>query len=148
MGLLVCSLILSTSHQKLIYLVPGHSVVEVRMLFRPYWNAGSDVMDSNFPYLAYCQRFDIVLQSETPGGRRLPIADPAAGMYVMKRALRADTSRIGDIVPLCRLRTPLDLAPLCGAKADTHFTSKNSCKYASEFHLNKYWDKEIFASIY
>lgn len=118
------------------------------MIFRPYWSIGADVMDANFPFLVYCQRFDIVPQSTTPGGRRYPVADPVAGMYVLKRALRVDNSRIGDIIPLSRLRTPLDLIPLCGSKADTRLTDKNSCQYASEFHLNKYWDKEIFASIY
>lgn len=105
-------------------------------------------MDSNFPFLAYCQRFDVIPQSTTPGGRRVPAVDPVAGMYVIKRALRTDSSKIGDILPLSRLRTPVDLIPLCGAKADTRLTSRNSCQYALEFHLNKYWDKEIFASIY
>lgn len=118
------------------------------MILRPYWTAGVDVMDSNFPYLAYCHRFDIVPQSTTHGGPRALVADAVTGMYVMKRALRADSSRIGDIIPLSRLRTPVDLIPLCGGKADTRLTSHNSSEYTSEFILNKYWDKESYGVIY
>lgn len=118
------------------------------MIFRPYWTTGADIMDSNFPYLVYCQRFDIVPQSATPGGCRTLIPDPIVGMYTVRRSLRTDSSRIGDIVPLSRLRLPVDLIPLCGKKADTRLTSRNSSEYTSEFLLNKYWDKETFASLY
>lgn len=69
-------------------------------------------------------------------------------MYVMKRAVRVDLSRVGDIIPLSRLRTPVQLIPMCGQKADTRLTSRNSSQYTLEFFLNKYWDKEAFESIY
>ena len=76
------------------------------------------------------------------------VADPVTGMYMLKRALRADGSRIGDIVPLSRLRIPVEIIPRFGKKADLRLTRHNSLEYTSEFYLNKYSDKEILYSVF
>jgi hypothetical protein len=67
---------------------------------------------------------------------------------MLKRALRGDGSRIGDIVPLSRLRIPVELIPRFGKNADLRLTRYNSLEYSSEFYLNKYSDKEILYSVF
>jgi hypothetical protein len=126
----------------------GHSIVQPRIIFCPYWVSGAEVIDSNFPYLAYCQRLDIVPQTVVPGQTAERVADPVSGMFIVKRALRADGTRVGDIVPLSRLRVPVELIPRFGKKADARLTPQNSLEYTSEFYLNKYSDKEIFYSVF
>ena len=95
-------------------------------------------------YLVYAQRFDIVPQLTITPPARAATPDPTTGLYVVKRALRADGSRIGDIVPLSHCRTPVQLIPRFGAKADTRLTSSNSMEWSREFFLNAYFDKDIF----
>lgn len=74
--------------------------------------------------------------------------EPATKMYVLKRALRTDKSRIGDVIPLSRLRTPIHLHPRFGPSADRHLTAQNSLEYSTEYWLNSYADKEHFWALY
>jgi hypothetical protein len=90
---------------------------------------------------------DIVPQIVTQGQAAEKVADPVTGMHIVKRALRVDGSRIGDIVPLSRLRVPVELIPRFGKTADSRLTAQNSLEYTSEFYLNKYSDKQIFYSV-
>jgi hypothetical protein len=122
--------------------------VQIKAIFRPYWIRGAEVTDDNFPYLVYGQRFDIVPQLVSATTPPAKIPDPITGMYVVKRALRTDGSRIGDIFPLSRLRVPVELSPQFGEIADTRLKSTNSFEYTSEFLLNKYSDKQIYHSVY
>lgn len=69
-------------------------------------------------------------------------------MYIFKHALRADKSRLGDVIPLSRLRTPIYLQPRVGAAADKRLTAQTSLEYSSEFWLNPYADKEHFWALY
>jgi hypothetical protein len=129
-------------------LFTGHTVVQPRIILRPYWILGAEVIDINFPYLMYCQRMDIVPQVVAQGRTAEKVADPVTGMYIPRRALRADGSRIGDVVPLSRLRVPVELIPHFGKQADPRLTCHNSMEYTSEFYLNKYSDKEILYSVF
>ena len=95
-------------------------------------------------YLAYVQRFDIIPQPTAIPPARAAIPDPTTGQYVLKRALRSNRSRIGDIVPLSHCRMPIQLTPRFGAKADMRLTSKNSMEWSTEFFLNTYFDKDVF----
>lgn len=122
--------------------------MQVNLIFRPYWIASAEVTDDNFPYLVYGQRFDIVSQLPSPAALPAKIPDPVTGMYVVKRALRTDGSRLGDVFPLSRLRVPVELCPRFGQKADSRLTATNSFEYTSEFYLNKYSDKQVFHSVY
>jgi len=141
--------LLRLSHLVVLTPLLGHSVVEVKLIFRPHWlGVYSDVLDTNFPYLAYCERFDIVPQVVLQGRPANKVADPVTGMYVVKRAVRADKSPVGDIIPLSRLRIPVQLIPCFGDKANRKLTSKNSSKYTSQFYLNKYSDKEVFQTVF
>lgn len=63
----------------------------------------------------------------------------------MKRAVRADQSPMGDVIPLFHCRIPVQLVPRFGEKADPRLTVKNSMEYSKDFSLNKYFDKDIFS---
>lgn len=102
-------------------------------------------------FLAYIQRFDIIPQlnplisgSTTQRGQ---YPDPSSGMYVVKKATRSNGTPIGDIVPLNQLQSLVDLTPRFGAKADTRFDKTNSLACATEFWLNKYFDKDLFFAL-
>lgn len=74
----------------------------------------------------------------------LPKPNSATGMYVLKRAVRADGSKPGGIIPVSRLRGPVELVPRFGEKADARLTMESSMEYSTEFWLNKYAGKEDF----
>lgn len=120
----------------------GHSVCQLQLIFQI---AGNTTGGRDF--LAYVQRFDIVPQGN-PAGRRIAQPESSTKMYVLKRALRADKGRLGDIIPLSRLRSPIYLQPRFGPIADTRLTSHNSLEYSSEFWLNHYAEKEHFWALY
>ena len=112
---------------------------------RPVFQSTSTARADSF--LIYGQRFDVVPQV-TQTSRRAICPEPTTGMYVLKRATRADGSRVGDVVSLSRLRAPAPLLPcFVGASADARLTAHNSIDYSSEVWLNKYQDHEIFYSL-
>ena len=119
----------------------GYDVAQIRLILHPIW----DVEVPNAPsYLVYAQRFDIIPQLTAIPPARASIPDPTTGQYILKRALRSDKSRIGDIIPLSHCRMPIQLVPRFGAKADTRLTSRNSMEWSTEFFLNTYFDKDMF----
>jgi hypothetical protein len=117
----------------------GFTVAQIRLIIHPIWH-----LRSRKPlFLTYCQRFDIVPQAHVNEARSC-IPDPITGMYVLKRALRSNESRVGDIIPLSHLRMPAYLIPKFGQKADVRLTAQNSMEYSREFFLNRYFDKDMF----
>ena len=58
--------------------------------------------------------------------------------------MRANGSRLGDVVPLLQARIPTPLVPRYGTRADPKLTSRNSLEYSSEFYLNRFFDKELY----
>lgn len=70
--------------------------------------------------------------------------DPVTGMYVMKRSLRSSSARLGDVVPLSQARIPAPLIPQYGDRADPKLTAQNSLEFSTEFHLNHFFDKELY----
>ena len=130
-----------TIHLTHIFRHTGHSVGQLRLIFHlPNTVTGGGV------FLAYVQRFDIVPQLSS--GHRAAQPEPTTKMYVLKRALRADKARIGDVIPLSRLRSPIYLQPRFGPIADPRLTSQNSLEYSSEFWLNHYAEKEHFWALH
>jgi hypothetical protein len=73
--------------------------------------------------------------------------EPASGMYQFKRARRADGSIKGDIVPLDRLRVPVELTPRFGKKADTKLRKETSLDLWEDFWLTKWFNKELFFAL-
>lgn len=97
-------------------------------------------------FLAYVERFDVVPQGTAAARTAQP--DPASGLYVVKRAVRPDKTRRGSIIPLSRLRAPVQLAAKFGAAADSRLTKQTVLEYSTEFWLNKYADKETFWALH
>ncbi|KAG1865025.1 hypothetical protein DFJ58DRAFT_714811 [Suillus subalutaceus] len=71
---------------------------------------------------------------------------PTDGLHapLAQRAKRSNGTRVGDIVPVTQLRALVNLVPRFGASADNRLTPYNSMEHASQFWLNKYWDKNSY----
>jgi hypothetical protein len=96
-------------------------------------------------FLAYVQRFDIVPQPNPQRpNQKGSYVEPSTGMYCLKRARRSDGSFFGDVIALGRIRALVDLVPRFGETAEKRFTKETVLEHASEFRLNKYFEKEIF----
>jgi hypothetical protein len=118
------------------YQISGHTVGEIRLILRPVGKASTNWSWKD-RFLAYVYRFDIIPQG---GSDR----EPSTQLHVLKRAKRSNGTRVGDVIPVTQLRAPVNLVPRFGASADNRLTPYNSMEHASEFWLNKYWDKNTF----
>jgi hypothetical protein len=74
---------------------PGHTVVQLRLIMHVVLTSWIKLPPTFAGFIAYVQRFDVVSG---------PRPDPVTGMHVLKRSLRADGSRMEDIVPVEQLR--------------------------------------------
>jgi hypothetical protein len=117
--------------------------MQMRIIFRPIWGDTLPIGDHN---LAYVQRFDIMPQpsSSTPNSTRGPGRDLTTRMYILRRSLRSDGSRFGDIVPILRIRVPAQITPRFGPQADPCLSPQNSLEFSTAFYLNNYSEKEIY----
>lgn len=79
---------------------------------------------------------------------KIGAVDPVTGMHVLKRATHANGAPVGDIVPLKQLRAFINIIPQLGATADARLTKETSMHYHSSFYLNKYFDKQLYDSLY
>ena len=115
----------------------GFDLAQIRLVFHPVWSGST--------FLVYAERFSIIPQPTHYGSTtRGPCPDPATGMYVVERSVRSDGTRLGDVVPLSQLRIPSPLIPRYGIRADPRLTAQNSSEYSTEFHLNHFFDKELY----
>lgn len=71
-----------------------------------------------------------------------PVPEESTGMYVLRRVHRADSSRLGDIVPLSEVALAVELLTYHGAVADRRFTYTNSLECAEVFLFNHFSEKE------
>ncbi|KAG1878544.1 hypothetical protein C8R48DRAFT_745211 [Suillus tomentosus] len=110
----------------------GHIIAQIRLILRPIRKTGTqEVWKDRF--LTYVQRFTSNSKCE-----------PAMQLHLLKRAKWSNGIRIGDVIPVTQLRAPVNVVPRFGASADPRLTQYNSMEHASEFWLNKYWDKNLF----
>lgn len=109
----------------------GHSVAQLRMIFR--------LPRSDF-FLAYVQHFSIVPQSNPTN------VSPVTGMHLLKRVVRGN-GRIGEVIPLIRIRSPAHIIPNFGHKAHSRLTVASSYELSNDFWLNKYWTKELYYAL-
>lgn len=109
----------------------GHSVVQLCLIFR--------ILRTDL-FLAYVQRFDVIPQ------RGLP-THPGTGMHLLRRAIRRDGSRIGDVIPVSLIRSPAHLIPHFGDSAHNRLTHQSSYELSTDFWLNRYWSKEFFYAL-
>ena len=126
---------------RFLHLFLGFTVAQIRLILHPIW----DIQPADNPlYLIYAHRFDIIPQPSTATPTCTVAPNPTTGLYLLKRALRSDQTRIGDIIPLSHCRMPAQLVPHYGVKADTRLTSTTSMEKYKEFFLNGYFDKDFF----
>ncbi|KAF8197175.1 hypothetical protein K438DRAFT_1906124 [Mycena galopus ATCC 62051] len=109
----------------------GHTICQLRLIFRVVASSNHQPAGTS-GFLAYVQRFDT--------GNR----DPASLMYPVKRARREDDTIQGDIIPLDRLRTPVELTPRFGKAAERRLTTETSLDFVDNFWLSRWFNKEFF----
>ncbi|KAG2115446.1 hypothetical protein DEU56DRAFT_748706 [Suillus clintonianus] len=109
----------------------GHAICELHLIIRPIPQRGSCIMWRN-RYLCYVQVLTI------------GSVDPATEMIILKCAKYTDGTPVGNIVPLCQLRSFISLIPRLGDVVDAQFTKAMSMHYSQSFLLNKYFDKDFY----
>ena len=68
-------------------------------------------------------------------------------MHVLKRAIRNNGTRAGEVIPLRYIRSPAHVIPRFGKEANSRLTAHTSYELSNEFWLNKYWNKEFFYAL-
>ena len=111
----------------------GHTITQLRMIFCP--------LQSEY-YLAYVHPFNVVPQQGAPNH-----IHPGTGMHLLRRAVRSNGSRVGEVIPIMQVRSPAHLIPNFGKEAHPRLTRENSYDVSSEFWLNKYWTKEFYFAL-
>ena len=104
-------------------------IVQLRLVFR---------MLNTDQFLTYVQRFHVT----PPAGHATDAA--TIGLHVLKRATRNTGERIGDVLPLTHIRSPVHLIPCFGKAANSRLTTHTSYELCSEFWLNHYWNIQIY----
>ncbi|KAJ7766827.1 hypothetical protein B0H16DRAFT_1453842 [Mycena metata] len=125
----------------------GHTVCQVRMIFRAVTPRNQFPAPGTEGFLAYVERFNIIPQANPQGGGKGRFPEPATGMYLLKRARRADGSAMGDIIPLDRIRAPVELTPRFGKVANRRLSRETSLDVWEEFWLSKWFTKELFFAL-
>lgn len=132
----------------------GHIVADLCLIFRIMPSAHpftSETLSGRLitnRFLAYIRRYDIIPQRDPANHPRQGVfPDPNTGLFLLKRATRSDGELVGDIIPLDQLRSLVDLEPRFGEKANSQLTNANSLSFATEFWLNKYFNKELFYTL-
>ncbi|KAJ7205926.1 hypothetical protein B0H12DRAFT_1034874, partial [Mycena haematopus] len=131
----------------------GHTVAQLRMIFRVVPRANYAPLPGTEGFLAYVERFDIIQQVDPATGTKGP--DPASGMYAVRRARRSEkftegSSKgppMGDVVPLGRLRVHVELTPQFGKKADHCLKKETSLDHWDDFWLCKWFNKDLFYAL-
>ncbi|KAI6004712.1 hypothetical protein EDD15DRAFT_2384724 [Pisolithus albus] len=119
----------------------GHAIVHVRLIMCPVLPRGSSGVNwFSDHFLIYAQRFDIVPQGNSSVER-------TTGLHVLKKAMRASGSELGEVFPLDQLRSYAHVVLRFGRKADNHLTSTNCIHSSLSFFLNKYFEKDFFYAI-
>ncbi|KIM55000.1 hypothetical protein SCLCIDRAFT_135629, partial [Scleroderma citrinum Foug A] len=127
----------------------GHAVVQIRLI--------SCLLRSS-TFFAYVQRFN-----HTFPPLSYNTTDGAAGLHGLKRVIRHNGMRVGEVIPLHCLCSPAHVIPLTfhvhctkhvwcvtprfGKEANQRLTCHTAYELSNEFWLNKYWNKEIFYAL-
>ncbi|KAJ7029583.1 hypothetical protein C8F04DRAFT_1116259 [Mycena alexandri] len=104
----------------------GHTVCQIRMIFRVVPPRYTVPRPKTRGFLAYVQHFKVIPQTNPMGGGKGMLPEPASGMYLRKRARRSDGSIMGDVIPVDRLRAPVELTPRFGKVADRRLSKETS----------------------
>ena len=69
-------------------------------------------------------------------------------MYCLKQARCIDGSFLGDIIALEHIRALVDLIPHFGEAAKKRLSKETVLEHVSDFHINKYYEKELFYALH
>lgn len=132
----------------------GHVIVDICLIFRimpsshPYTAETTAGRQITSRFLAYVRCYDVVQQrNPTNAAEQGMYPEPNSGLFLLKRARRANGEEVAGIITLDQLRSFIDIAPRFGEKAEPRFTNSNSLIYATEFWLNKYFSKDLFYAL-
>ncbi|KAG1843264.1 hypothetical protein DFJ58DRAFT_844372 [Suillus subalutaceus] len=101
----------------------GHSIAQIRLVIRPLGRRGAQWAWED-KFLTYVQRFNI--SSER---------DPTTQFHTLKRAMRSNGTRMGEIIPVSQFRAPIHPVPRFGATADTRLTAYNSMEHPKRYTM-------------
>ena len=107
----------------------GHSIAQLQIIFH--------LLHSDL-FVVYVQHFHVTPQSNPAN------VSTVTGMHLLKRTIRANGRRIGEVIPLTLIPSPAHLIPHFGPKAHSCLTKLSSYELNTEFWLNKYWSKEFY----
>ena len=107
----------------------GHFVVQLRLIFH--------LMKTDY-FVAYIQHFNVNASNAHLG---------ATGMHSLRWAINLNGSRIGDAVPVSRIRSATHLILDFGKEAHPRLTQGSSYELSDNFWLNKYWMKELYYTL-
>ncbi|KAI6097815.1 hypothetical protein F5141DRAFT_1011188, partial [Pisolithus sp. B1] len=113
--------------------IEGHVVAQLRLIFHP--------LDTDY-FTTYIQCFDVVMQPGNSGN-----VHPITGMHLLRRAMKSSMERLGSVVPISHICSPLHLIPKFDNEAHSHLTRESSCEFSNNFWLNKYWSKELYHAL-
>jgi hypothetical protein len=111
-------------------LFEGHAVCELHIIMCPIPRRGLPITWCD-QYLCYVCSF------------KIGVVDPITEMHTLTRVKHANSTLVGDIVPLTQLCAFINIIPKLGAAVDPQLTKSTSAHYHSSFYLNKYLNKQI-----
>ncbi len=100
-------------------------------------------------YFAYVQPFCPVEETtrRAPNNTVECFPDPDIGMFRVKRVIGLDGEREGMIIKLTDIWREVDLVPNFGEKCPRRWTTETAVEKASDFIVNHFHDKDIYASL-
>ncbi|KAG1838044.1 hypothetical protein DFJ58DRAFT_734059 [Suillus subalutaceus] len=116
----------------------GHTIGQIRLLMRPVGKSGTNWSWKD-RFLVYVHRLTLFPKAPVP----MIVSQVRSSTCSNERSVQM-VLRVGDIVPVTQLRALVNLVPRFGASADNRLTPYNSMEHASQFWLNKYWDKNSY----
>ena len=124
----------------------GHSVIQLRLIFRAVPRVKNQKHPIFNSFLAYVERFDVVQGSgELQSTQHRP--DRSTGMLMLRRSTRSNGERLGDVIPLPNLRAAVDLVPCFQQAADTRLTKETALEYSPTFFLNHDFTKQLYFAL-
>ncbi|KAJ6456806.1 hypothetical protein C8R47DRAFT_1227761 [Mycena vitilis] len=123
----------------------GHTVCQLKLIFQAVAPTLRNQPAGADRFLAYVERFDVVNQTNAATNQSGPFPERSTDCYLLERATRAGNSKpMGDVIPLDRLRSMVDLVPKFGRAADPRLTEQNCLDYCGQFWLNRWHTKELY----
>lgn len=109
----------------------GHFVAHLHLIFCPI-----TTLSYSETYLAYVEYLDVVTLNDS------------TGIYIFRHVRQVNNDWIGNIIPITQIVAPVHLIPHFGPKADPQLMMQSGINHATEFYLNKFWNKELFFALH